>query len=318
MSFISTSDAAEPVMDEHRLRSNGVPSFRRSKFSPACTACRNFKTRCFPGPSLDSCQPCINRSKPCIYPGPAKRRLKSSEKISELEKKIELLTTVLARRHYPGPPKDQEPPDMPHPAPVTELSTTFSIPSRTSEPDQEGHQRGTTLSVHLDVITQGIMDMPTAEVLFNHWNNAMRPILPIVNFPSTATVAQIREKYPVLFLAILAVASASILPSFQDRLTLELNEQLSHYILVLGRRSIELAQACLIFSQYYIAPAGTQPFSSTTHISTATAVLCDLGLNQDNIEGSRQNLDSDTFKESATTWLVCWYAASWRVLSGWY
>jgi hypothetical protein len=138
----------------------------------------------------------------------------------------------------------------------------------------------------------------------------MRPVLPIVNFPSKATVAQIREKYPMLFLAILAIASSSILPSFEGRLTLELNEQLSRYILVLGRRSIELAQACIIYSQYYIAPSGSQPFTSTQHVSTAAAVLCDLGLNQDTIEGSRQKPDGDTFKESATIWLACWYAAS--------
>lgn len=243
MSSIDTSDPAEYSMDENRPRSKRFRSFRRSKFSPACTACRHFKTRCLPGPGLDSCQSCLNRSRPCIYPGPAKHRLKSSERISELEKKIASLTTVLAGRHYPHSPKDQDLPDMTHSAPSIEVSTRFSMSSnranegqsRTSEQPQEDNQHKASLSVQMDVITQGVMDMPTAEVLFTHWNHSMRPILPLVSFPSNATVAQIREKYLVLFLAILAVASPSILPSFEGRLTLELNEQLSRYILVLGR-----------------------------------------------------------------------------------
>lgn len=325
MSSIASSDPAEHSMDENRPRSKRFQSFRRSKFSPACTACRHFKTRCLPGPGLDSCQSCLKRSKPCIYPGPAKPRLKASEKIFELEKKITSLTTVLAGRHYPDSPKDQHLPGMTHSAPSTELSTTFSVSSsranqgqsRTSEPPRQGNQRKASLSVQMDLITQGVIDMPTAEVLFNHWNHSMRPVLPIVNFPPKATVAQIREKCPVLFLAILAVASSSILPSFQARLTLELNEQLSRQILVLDRRSMELAQACLLYSQYYIARSGSQPFTSTQHVSTATAVLCDLGLNQNTIEGSRQKPDGDTFKERATTWLACWYAASRLVWCGW-
>lgn len=318
MSSIATTDPAEHPMDGNQPRSKRPQSFRRSKFSPACTACRHFKTRCLPGPSPDSCQSCLNRSKPCIYPGPAKPRLKSSEKISELEKKVASLTTVLASRNYPDSPKDQALPDMTHSAPSTELSTRFSISSsrtnngqiRTSEPPRESIQRRASLSVHMDVITQGVMDMPTAEVLFNHWNNSMRPVLPIVNLPSKITVTQVREKYPVLFLAILAFTSSSILPSFEGRLTLELNEKLSRDILVLGRRSIEHAQACLLYSQYYIAPSGSQPFTSIQHVSTATAVLCDLGLNQISITGTGQKPDGDTSKESARTWLACWYAAS--------
>jgi hypothetical protein len=120
----------------------------------------------------------------------------------------------------------------------------------------------------------------------------------------------VREKTPVLFLAILAVSSPSILPSLESKLMLELNEQLARQILVLGRRSLQLIQACLLHSQYYISPSGSQPFVSTQYVLAAMAMVSDLGLNLNSVARTRSKLDSGIVKETARTWLACWYAAS--------
>lgn len=118
-------------------------------------------------------------------PGPIKPRLKASEKFSELEKKIATLTNALVARsqedvlqqHTPPGSKSSgvSPQDLmqQHPSPpaaLQNLSLRNSVavsdpPWRTSV-----NGRGRTL---VDVIDQGFIDLPTAEVLFNHWNMTM-------------------------------------------------------------------------------------------------------------------------------------------------
>lgn len=175
-------------------------------------------------------------------------------------------------------------------------SPRYSIPRRSSREKQA------------DVFEQRLIDMPTAEVLFNHWNVNMRPILPFLKLPEGLTVGQISETKPILFLAILAAASASILPSFNSQLIMELNEQLARQVLILGNRSVDLIHATLLYSHYYVRPAGTKSFAFTQYVSAALTMSCDMAI--DKKARLHSESKTDEAKDAARTHLAGWYAAS--------
>lgn len=336
----------------HALDHRGGGPSRRTKLFPACIACRQFKIRCLPAANgTDSCSSCLKRSRPCVFPGPPKPRLRSSEKISQLEEKIEALTAALgeAQPSSPFPERHQSqsrqregpqltpssttgqdsisrsswtsgnllsglpqrPPD-PRPAPNLQRPPGTQQPRRVSQDLPNLQSQSTQASTITsstrkpDVIDRGILDLPTAHVLFNHWSSNMLPLLPTVTLHSN--IKELRTKFPVLFLAILTVTSPAILPSLAESLRSELDTLLIQHVFLSAQRSLELIQACLIYAQYYVAPLGSQPFASTLYVSMATALATDLGLSQMGLAKPRWN--KVDVREVARTWLACWYAAS--------
>ncbi|EXJ87472.1 hypothetical protein A1O3_04432 [Capronia epimyces CBS 606.96] len=366
-------------------------SAKRPRNTQSCLACRATKSRCIPVQGSDICEACTRRSRQCVKPGPVKQRIKTSQKISSLEEKIELLTRALSA-------KAQEHPDKTLPSTLSPEATTHdfiavetsshencnrelaSVVDKARErignvadcrdvlgqldlhahdriddrifldrlkgfiegnpelaksfrvlldldrsgpgigPPPEYHSRSHISHVshqqsafgdHLayDVVGRGLIDMPTAEVLLNHYNLTMRPILPLLTASHSSTAAGHRLATPVLFLALLAVTSAAILPSFTSRLVEELHEQLAREILVVGTPSMELIQAALLYSQYCMLPTGSHCPISTLHVSAAVTMACDLGLfnRATRLVAGEQ---SEGPMEAARMWLACWYAAS--------
>lgn len=295
-------------------------NLRRPNTGRACIFCRNMKTRCILLPGVESCEACLKRSRPCVMPGPAKPRLKASQKFSELEKKIELLTNALAAKPQPNPGNPQAlettiaSPEST--APLTTESLDSSSPLQINHP---GYKHGPlrlqpssgrenrSAAQPRDIVDRGIIDIPTGDLLFNHWNLTMRPILPIVWLPPGTTAGHVRDTTHLLYMAILAVASASILPSFEPTLVTELNEELARRILIRGERSIKLIQAALLYSHYYIRPEGSQNFAYTQYASAAMAMSCDLALAKRATQASQPVAGR---KEAARTWLAAWYTGS--------
>ncbi|KAK5047748.1 hypothetical protein LTR84_006413 [Exophiala bonariae] len=291
-------------------------SKRRHKMNKACVACRSTKTKCLPSKFGDSCEACVKKSRLCVPTGPIKPRIKSSEKFSELEKKIESLTKALGAKHQPPTPPESGRSIVSSEDLIQDRNTYTTAQSLNQLPDR---LEKTTLSrlpddlrttrrTCIDVIDQGFIDYPTAEVLFNHYSISMQPILPIVNFSGENHLDRVRATKPMSLLAILAVSSASILPSFEHRLIMELNEQLARHIFIVGARSLDLVQAMLIYSQYYIRPAASKNFTQTHFVSSAVAMSYDLSIHR--TEGSSRGPRNQTEHEHARTWLSCWFAAS--------
>lgn len=337
--------------NNHALDQPAGEPLRRTKLFPACIACRQFKIRCLPPANgTDSCSACIKRARPCVFPRSPKPRLKSSEKISQLEEKIEALTAALGEAQPSSPilerrqsqSRQHQFPQLAHSSNAGQES--ISRPTWTSEtrlsgpPQPSGPRRPSSLqrppgpeyprlvgqdppnsasqyprasavtssARRLDFIDRGILDMPTAKVLFSHWHSNMLPLLPTVTPHSN--INELRTKFPVLFLTILAVTSPAVLPSFAESLGSELDTLLIKHVFLSAQRSLELIQACLIYAQYYVAPSGSQPFASTLYVSIATAIASDLGLSE---MGKAKNKWSQVdIREVARTWLACWYAAS--------
>ena len=312
-----SDDAPSYFTEDNERSGGGRQTSRRSKFSPACNTCRHFKTRCIPVTGRNFCQACQKRSVPCIYPGPAGPHVRSSEKIADLQKKVAALTDILAAKGDVEHPLDEDALGAMQSL-TTASSTVFRSPSqlhdrspgRAQEVVRDKRYQESSTATHLDVVDQGIIDIPSAELMFKHWTCSMHPYLPILNLPPSTTGEHLRERTPTLFSTILAVASPSILPSYEARLTKDLTHQLARQVFVLGHRSIELVQACLVYSHYYIAPPGSQPFSPTQYVSAAVAMISDLGLNYNSISRTRLKLGGHAVKEISRAWLACWYTAS--------
>ncbi|OAG40436.1 hypothetical protein AYO21_05336 [Fonsecaea monophora] len=282
---------------------------RRFKTPIACVPCRMTKTRCVSIGDLDSCEACLRKSRACVRPGPAKPRTNPSQKIRELEGKIASLSQALSARQRHDQPGEPTLLATPTQSVSSGRSRDASVPvvRPTWQIFPESQSRHSSAQVDLDVVDQGLLDMPTAEVLFNHWNDSMRPILPIVLL-SEDNLRECRRGKPMLFLAILSVASGSILPSFQSPLVKELKRQLARQILEQGRRSMDLIQACLLYSQYYTHDPESPHALPTQFVSAAITMLCDL----DMVEhiAPKPGSCTDESKETARAYLACWYAAS--------
>lgn len=291
-------------------------SKRRHKMNKACLACRSTKTKCLPSKFGDSCEACVKKSRICVPSGPVKPRIKSSEKFSELEKKIESLTKALSAKDQPPTPPESgrsiiSSEDLVRDSTAYSATQTLNqLPERMEKAtlSRLPEDVNNTRRVHIDVIDQGFIDYPTAEVLFNHYSISMQPILPIVNLSGESHLDSIRATKPMSLLAILAVSSASILPSFEHRLVMELNEQLARQIFIVGAQSLDLIQAMLIYSQYYIRPAASRNFTQTQFVSSAVAMSYDLSIYR--TPGNSDGPSHRAEKERSRTWLSCWYAAS--------
>jgi len=129
---------------------------------------------------------------------------------------------------YPG----AVPPDVhvPHnQRPATDAS--FVIPearmgplSGTRAPKQDGSDADTIRYGEMDVVGRGILQATTASELFIRYTRFMAPHMPIVIFPEGTTSEVVRKSSPILFLAILSVASGE---DYQD-LQITLNKEIMH------------------------------------------------------------------------------------------
>ena len=128
-----------------------------------------------------------------------------------------------------------------------------------------------------DVVGRGVVHAETANGLFMHYTEQMAPQMPIVVFSPDTSPDTIRRRSPVLFLAILSVASGQDYPDLQATLTKEITGILANRIFVHGEKSLELVQALQVITiWYWPEPNGDSKYYQYIH---ATAVMAiDLGM----------------------------------------
>ena len=104
-----------------------------------------------------------------------------------------------------------------------------------------------------DVITRNVLSLSNATALYSHFLNHMLPHFPF--FVTTNSFAHTRSHKPVLFLAILAAASACIGDAdIRAKLLDDMYAALSRTIFP-GDKSLELVQAIIITGTWFHAPA---------------------------------------------------------------
>ncbi|KAI1104968.1 hypothetical protein F4804DRAFT_305596 [Jackrogersella minutella] len=296
------------------LSENGIPSnefeqtHRRMR---ACIACRNMKIKCISVPGSKHCESCLRFSRQCQDPGPPKARVKTSQKFSELEKKIDALTNALdieKRRNQQSINQVRlealwsKTPDS-----NTEDRETLSSPER------QGHDVDFVASDgRINTMISGdltdVIDLPTASVLYDHWNRDMRPLMPVIQFSSEENASTTRAKKPTLFLTIMTVASTSIRPALVPNLLTRLNSILAREVFIQGAKSLDLLQSLILFSQYYIQPPDIKAFALPQHVYSAVVMSHDLGLNSMSKPNERGNSIEEM--EIYRTLLAVYFGAS--------
>lgn len=131
----------------------------------------------------------------------------------------------------------------------------------------------------VDAVLRRIVHAETANDLFRHYNDHMAPHMPIVVFPPSTSANTIRKRSPILFLAILSVASGQDFPDLQATFTRELMRILADRVFVMGEKSLELVQALQVVTiWYWPEPNGDSKYYQFIHMTAVMAI--DLGMHR--------------------------------------
>ena len=169
-----------------------------------------------------------------------------------------------------------------------------------------------------DVIQRGIVPFRTAQTLFAHYANDMAPHMPLVPIPSNMSAEMLRATKPVLFLALLSVASAQDYQQMHVALKGEVMHTLADKIFVKGETSLELIQALHVVTIWYWPPSdGDSKYFQFVHMALLMAI--DLGIDKRqhprrgtliDIPGHRKTYVDTESLECKRAWLGCYLLAS--------
>ena len=169
-----------------------------------------------------------------------------------------------------------------------------------------------------DAVDRGLISAVMANELFTHYTQNMVPHMPIVTFLENITWESVRKTTPILFLAIVSVASGQDYPSIQVILKEEVMSGLGKRILVNGEKSIELVQALQVVTiWYWPEPNGNSKYYQLIHMATIMAM--DLGIDRKprtmkeqmlHLPGPGVGLHDTETAERRRAWLGCYLLSS--------
>ena len=184
----------------------------------------------------------------------------------------------------PGSPRpsDSEAISQASPANVANMGPRQSAPIKreTGGPDFEPNgELDTIVYGEADAVLRRVVHAETANALFLHYTDHMAPHMPIVVFPPGTSPTTVRKRSPVLFLAILSVASGQDFPDLQATLTMEIMRILADRVFVMGEKSLELVQALQVVTIWYWPEAnGDSKYYQFIHVTAVMAI--DLGMHR--------------------------------------
>ncbi|MCJ1476300.1 hypothetical protein MMC13_004966 [Lambiella insularis] len=212
-----------------------------------------------------------------ISPKPSslkRKKTRPSDKVSEGTSELASPTRSVARENEAVQRPTTE-------TAVTFENDTYRSTSSSSRPVIEGP--GQVLSIpdheYADVVDRKIIDADTAARIFDHYTNTMTPHMPAVVFPPTTSSGEIRRTKPILFLAILSVASYRECPKLQKILHKEITRVYADSIICKGERSLELIQALQV-SSIWFSPEDYKDAKPYQLIHMAVSMAFALGLSQ--------------------------------------
>lgn len=180
-------------------------------------------------------------------------------------------------------------------------------------------------SLEPDVVDRGVLTMDLAVDLFARFKDRMVPHLPLIAFPPSLTVAELRKTQPMLFLAIMT-AAASDRGALQKALQRELLPILAERVFLTCDKSLDLVQSLLISTAWYCPPDNFEDLKFYQLVHTAAISALDIGLGRRSGPITKKNVDlavswqSQPFRrhphpdstsiESRRTWLVCFFMTS--------
>jgi len=174
-----------------------------------------------------------------------------------------------------------------------------------------------------DVVDRGIITADEASALFQRYTDRMAPHLPAVIFPSGTTIDDIRRFKPILFLALMSVASSET-PATQRILVRDLMDIFANKIIIRGEKSLELVQSIMVSVIWYFPPEHFEElkFYQMIHIAGVMALDIGLGRRPNNPKAGlipytwrdhpfrKQPLPDPSSIEARRTWLAVYFLAS--------
>lgn len=133
-----------------------------------------------------------------------------------------------------------------------------------------------SLSILPDVIDRGILNMAKATELYQRYVDALLPQYPAV--PLNCTVAELRSRKPILFLAVLAASSGASDPSLNRKLNKEIHSVYATKLAIQGLKSLELVQSLLVSILWTYPPDKNEDVKFHQQIHMAATMALDLGI----------------------------------------
>ncbi|KIW69857.1 hypothetical protein PV04_02180 [Phialophora macrospora] len=204
--------------------------------------------------------------------------------------------------HKPSPPQ-YKPAGLPNTyQPVLEHTT------KTEEP------------ATVDPVERGLVDIISARQCFDRYMAEMCEHLPMVVFPPGTQADEVRKNKPILFLAVMAVASGTIRPDLQPRLIVEITRALADRVIFRGEKSLELVQTIQVTTCFYQPPEKYEELNFNQLIHVAAVMALDLGMGKRSKRGvggiwrpyheNKRPLSDPSSAEVRRCWLGCYYMCS--------
>ena len=171
-----------------------------------------------------------------------------------------------------------------------------------------------------DIVDRGFIDAKNAYKCFDRYHTEMCQRLPIVVFPQGTSAESVRKSKPMLFHAVVAVASGTIRPDLQSRMISDATRILAERIVHGGEKSMELVQTIQILTVFYQPPERYEElnFNQLTHMAAVMAM--DIGMGKRAKKGMpailkgfkdrNKNIPDPNAAETRRCWLGCYYMCS--------
>ncbi|RAK95160.1 Zn(II)2Cys6 transcription factor [Aspergillus ibericus CBS 121593] len=240
----------------------------------ACTNCVRAKTKCTPQDS-GPCERCVRLMKPCQPSPPVRKRrtgTKASAKdVQKLEEKLDGLVNILRSATQPGLLNGAV--SAGHVVSSHAESVSLSTPLAQGAPITPASSIG-----HPETVAQTFEpnDSDAASYL-NRFRSDFIGHLPFLVIPASLTATQLRQESPLLWLAIMTVASTRTMQ--QRGLSKQIRERFGREAYVEGTRNIDFLLAVLVYTTWDHHYSFDKPIF-TSLLQLAIAILYDLGLDK--------------------------------------
>ncbi|KAI2866845.1 hypothetical protein CBS147343_163 [Aspergillus niger] len=245
----------------------------------ACTNCVRAKTRCALSGASGTCERCVRLRKAC-QPSPPMRKRRvvakaSAKDVQKLEEKLDGLYSILQGQTglLNGPMQPAQEPLIP--APHTDETVSLPIPLTQD-------LSGTTCSPAAPSLEQPRATSyepndDDAELYLARFRSDFIGHLPFLDIPVSQSAHQMRQESPLLWLAIMTVASTRT--TQQKAMSRQMRETFGREAFVEGSRSIDFLLSVLVYATWDRYYALDKPLF-TSLMQLAIAIVYDLGLDK--------------------------------------
>ncbi|ORX96806.1 hypothetical protein BCR34DRAFT_669144 [Clohesyomyces aquaticus] len=173
---------------------------------------------------------------------------------------------------------------------------------------------------YINGLIDNLMTPETAERIFNRYVNDICPHFPAVPLAPGITAHEVRDRKPLLFLAILAGSSHGsaeqlVSQDVQRELTKLLKDQFADIIWRNGEKSLEIVQSLQLGVLWYRPPMHYEQHNFYMMVNCAAVMALDLGLGRPatpnvmklNVGPFRRCHPNASSIEARRTFLVCYY-----------